>query len=364
MPVRKKWDINDFQMIAKARNGECLSNEYVNMHTHLKFKCNVCNFEWSVTHTSIVSGRWCRKCAARKRASKQKLTIEEMTDLAQKHGGICLSKEYINANTHLFWKCKNRNHKTFKMTPSAVKNLGQWCPECANERKGNYQLLDIKLMQRIAKERGGKCLSEKYMGVHSKLLWECIMGHTFEAVPADIKNQGSWCSVCKESWGEKLVREYFEKMFQNEFPKCRPKWLLNSSGNRLELDGYCHELNIAFEHQGKHHFQKGVFSAKNKDFKTILLHDSFKRKECKKRGVLLIEVPEMGSRTKTEDLESTIINVCKQHGFSQKIKSRNIDPDWKKIYSPKALQHIKKIQVFAKENQSFGRRYRAGFGRT
>ena len=47
----------------------------------------------------------------------------------------------------------------------------------------------------IAKKRGGKCLSEKYNGTHSKLNWICNKGHKWPATPNAIK-QGSWCPEC------------------------------------------------------------------------------------------------------------------------------------------------------------------------
>ena len=55
MSGRKKWSIEDFHKIAKQRNGTCLSDRYINMHTKLDFRCGVCGFEWSPTPTSVLS---------------------------------------------------------------------------------------------------------------------------------------------------------------------------------------------------------------------------------------------------------------------------------------------------------------------
>ena len=187
--MKRKWFIGDFHQIATQRNGTCLSDRYVNMHTHLDFRCGICGFEWSATPTSIVSGRWCRRCAAYRRAEKRKLTIEMMPELARRRGGQCLSPTYINANTHLLWEYQNPDHPLFRMIPSAVKR-GQWCKECAYEFRGNYQLLDLHTFQEVACQRGGECLSAEYRGVHAKLLWRCAHGHEFMCTPADVRNQG------------------------------------------------------------------------------------------------------------------------------------------------------------------------------
>jgi len=53
----------------------------------------------------------------------------------------------------------------------------------------------IEEMQRIAKKRRGKCLSDTYANAHRKLLWECAEGHQWAASPNSIK-RGTWCSRC------------------------------------------------------------------------------------------------------------------------------------------------------------------------
>jgi hypothetical protein len=72
---------------------------------------------------------------------------------------------------------------------------GGWCPECAKVRIIASKRWTIEEMQKLAKARGGKCLSKVYLGYRSKLWWECHMGHKWEAVPEKIK-KGSWCLVC------------------------------------------------------------------------------------------------------------------------------------------------------------------------
>jgi hypothetical protein len=348
MTSRKKWSIEDFHKIAKQRNGTCLSDRYVNMHTKLDFRCGVCGFEWSPIPTSIVSGRWCRKCAALARAEKLKLTIEDMQDLAKRKDGECLSTEYVNSNTHLIWKCHNKDHPPFPSIPSSVKNRGSWCPKCANERKGSYQILTIPLLQKVARQRGGECLSTEYLGVHSKHNWRCSNGHEFAMAPADVKNQGSWCPECNQTWGEKVCREFIENIFDAQFPKVRPKWLINKQGNRLEFDGFNEGLMIAFEHQGEQHYREGVFSKNPEDYEKIIQHDQIKRETCLRRGVALIEVPEIGDRTHVDDLLKFIIDEAENLGVGTKIKRTKFSPNWKKIYSG-GSQQLERLKEIAKD---------------
>jgi hypothetical protein len=50
-------------------------------------------------------------------------------------------------------------------------------------------------MQKIAKSRGGKCLSNKYTSNRAKLKWKCKEGHIWRALPVNVK-AGHWCSKC------------------------------------------------------------------------------------------------------------------------------------------------------------------------
>ena len=76
-------------------------------------------------------------------------------------------------------------------TPFSVKMRGSWCPSCASN-----QPLGIVEMNRLAATKKGKCLSNNYVNVKTKLTWECQKGHQFEATPDSIR-KGRWCKKCK-----------------------------------------------------------------------------------------------------------------------------------------------------------------------
>jgi hypothetical protein len=59
------------------------------------------------------------------------------------------------------------------------------------------QKLTLAEFQNIAEERGGKCLSKKYVNIDTKLKWQCSKGHVWLNTPYHIKNRGQWCRVCK-----------------------------------------------------------------------------------------------------------------------------------------------------------------------
>lgn len=116
------------------------------------------------------------------------LTIKDMKELAKKRGGKCLSKKYVNAHTKLLWQCKKKH--CWYAVPDGMKRRNKWCPYCAGNARQT-----IEDMRRLAKSRGGKCLSKEYLGNHKKLLWKCKEGHLWKAIPNNIV-RGSWCPKC------------------------------------------------------------------------------------------------------------------------------------------------------------------------
>lgn len=254
---KKKHTIEQMQELAKERRGKCLSEKYKDSLTKLKWEC-FCGCQWEATPSSVLSGVWCPHCSGRER-----LTLEDMQQLAKEHGGECLSKEYVNANEKMPWRCKE-GHEWWS-TPSGVRNCGKWCRKCSvNERYGekedkkceycgkiftgyknnkkhqekrfcsrecvylskrdrtaclicgkenpvhqktcskkchkeyrNKYINPVRLeeMKRMAEEKEGKCLSEKYEESYIKLQWQCKKGHVFWSKPTNVQ-QGRWCREC------------------------------------------------------------------------------------------------------------------------------------------------------------------------
>ena len=295
-----KLSIKDMHALAASRHGKCLSKKYVNNSTKLKWEC-VLKHQWSSTLISVKQGgHWCPVCSGNK-----KLTIDDMQKIASEYGGRCISRKYKNNNSKLKWECAE-GHK-WETAPMHIR-AGKWCPRCS----GNVRLT-IKDMKKLAKERGGKCLSKEYFNAYTELEWQCNEGHKWNSKPVNIRNGNGWCPDCSFSIGERICRAYFEQLFSNSFPNTRPKWLTGRRGSPLELDGYCKELKIAFEHQGEQHYTlKSHFIKTKKGLARRKQGDKDKLEICKQNGVRLIRIPELFTRTKLEDLQQFIYDECKK----------------------------------------------------
>lgn len=269
-----KLSINDMYNIASERDGEFLSPFYKNSTTKHKWKCK--NGHVFLMRPADIKHRncWCPKCAGVK-----KLTIEEMHQLAEERGGKCLSTEYINGSTPLKWEC-SKSH-IWESKPANIKQ-GRWCPKCAGRTK-----LTIEDMHNLAHERGGKCLSNTYVKSSLKLKWQCSDGHIWESTPSNIRG-GSWCPDCHGYSNEKKCRLIFRELFGKDFPKNR-----KILGEKLELDGYNKELNLAFEYQGKQHYEYIPYFHQNSEekFKERIEVDRKKAQLCNEKGINLIVIP-------------------------------------------------------------------------
>lgn len=125
---------------------------------------------------------------------------------------------------------------------------------------------------------------------------------------------------------QKAVSRYLSRNFSKYTIRenTRPEWMLDDTGQRLELDFFIEELNLAIEVQGKQHYQyveyfhgseSGFADQQNRDWK--------KYQACLNRGITFVEI---ASESDIQGLEK----------FIPKEKPRNfsIKPPKKRNYSP------------------------------
>lgn len=154
---------------------------------------------------------------------------EERRLLAKKAEEKINSKGGVLIETHLSDKgisfkvvCSNGHHWNIS---KANLFLDKWCPYCkrtpsingayakekpthqkASDKKTasvikvlqnepSRQLIALERVLQIANEKGGICISEKYVDNATKLHWQCSEGHEWWANPSGIRS-GKWCPKC------------------------------------------------------------------------------------------------------------------------------------------------------------------------
>ncbi|WP_432258015.1 hypothetical protein [Cupriavidus sp. TMH.W2] len=310
---KPKLTLEEMRAIAQRRGGECLATEYVRGRSHLPWRCHR-GHEWSANGESVKAGSWCPACAIER--NQRRLRIRgylKCQQIAREHGGRFLSPTYEDNKTPALWECKKKHR-----WPTKPVNVfaGHWCLICANEKKSKDNTnLTIEDMQKLAAKKHGRCRSTVYRNVYHPLDWECALGHQWPTAPANII-AGHWCSECGRGLSERICRAVFVSLFGMEFPRVRPKWLIGARDARLELDGYCEGLKLAFEYHGAQHFVKvRSFKMDGRRLSALQARDELKRARCRERGITLIEIP---YTVPNQAIESHIRTELERTGFARK----------------------------------------------
>lgn len=206
--------------------------------------------------------------------------------------------------------------------------------------KEKSSVRNISHLQNLAKNRGGKCLSDKYHRGDSKYKWQCKEGHIWEASYAQLLYSNSWCPKCNIFFREEICRTTFEQIFETKFITRRFKWLKSSSNFPMELDGFSEKYNIAFEYQGQQHFQKNFWTTSNALLDKRILDDKIKIDLCNKRGIYLVII------TYKDNLKNLPL-IIKKRLSNLNFNIQNFDFD-KNIDYNKAYNHKPKIDEMIK----------------
>lgn len=311
--MKKILTIEDMKETARKKGGKCLSKEYIKNSKKLEWECHL-GHRWFASSSNVRFRSWCHVCA-RITISKARIkySLLDAQTYAKSKGGKCLSTVFKTAQLHSEWECAKGHIWKAKFIDmirkrSIKSNGGGWCPKCQWESNK----LSLEDAQNIASEYNGKCLSKEYLySTNSHLEWECEEKHRWKASLNNVRNNNSWCPECMRSRGEKAFKKAIEDFTGKKFIKCRPDWLKNKSGNKLELDGYNEELKIAFEFQGLQHYKyvKHLHKTREK-YRKQKEYDNIKVKKCKKLGIILL-TPD--SRLKIKDYMSFIKENLKKY---------------------------------------------------
>lgn len=189
----------------------------------------------------------------------------------------------------------------------------------------NRQSLELERCRVIASDRGGRLVSNEYINDWEKLEWACQLGHRWLASPGKIK-QGRWCPTCSTGISERIVRSFFEQTFQASFPRIRPTWLRSDrTGRPLELDGYCEQLQLAFEYDGVQHDEAVPKFGGAVTHERLRHHDALKTRRCAEEGVRLIRIPSLKTKLKLSDLGNFVRSECERLGVHVPVDASTLD---------------------------------------
>lgn len=241
-----KYSIARVRALAKERGGVLLSKSYVNNKEPLEWRCSNSHV-FKLNLKNLLNGQWCKQCSSGIGEEyvryvfegifkdkfpkvkpkwlggleldgyneKLKLAFEfqgvqhrkyvpvfhqnglsdfesqierdnKKRNLCKRHGVKLIEVEFVNTQLAKLTKNILDSLQSLKL-----KNLDLAIINNSQFYK-NFYKSEIVELQKIARDRGGKCLSKVYFGESCELEFECANGHKFNKKPSKIR-QGIWC---------------------------------------------------------------------------------------------------------------------------------------------------------------------------
>lgn len=186
--------------------------------------------------------------------------------------------KYVNNRTPVSIGC--REHGDFLITPNHLLS-GRGCPKCAK----NYHYTTEEVIEQFKKVHGDKYVysGTSYVRTHDNIIVTCPIHGDFEISPSNhLKGQG--CPICNNSKLEEEIKVLLDaNNIKYVLRERKLPWL-----ERLELDFYLPEHNVAIECQGIQHFEPVEIFGGEKAFMVTLERDKKKKKLCDENGVKLL----------------------------------------------------------------------------
>lgn len=263
--------------------------------------CDYCGKEYKTQYALITNGRnilakdACPHCAGKKasevsKKKRAKKYIGIAHAICEENGYVLLTTEddYTDVKMDVHFVCPKHGEQIMMLN-----NLirGHKCIDCSYEKRGNNLKHDIEYVKEcIEGVNGNKLLNpEDYKDTSThNLNILCSCGNIFTTSFSNYTKHGvntCYSCSCKESVGEKYIREFLESHnidFEQEkrFDDCRDT-------KPLPFDFYLPYYNAIVEFDGQHHFEETGCGG----YETTKHHDEIKNRYCEDNGIMLIRIP-------------------------------------------------------------------------
>lgn len=319
---RKKKTTEEFIEEARLVHGDKYDYsrvEYKSAHEKVNIICPIHGEFWQTAHNHL-RGQECYKCGLEKRNKKNTKTTEKFIEDSRKiHGDkYDYSKvKYQGCEKKVCIICPI--HGEFWQTPS-VHLSGSGCNKCHLDNiKEKYTRKQEDVIRDFNKVHNFKYDYSKvdYKFCDDKVCIICPTHGEFWQT-SSMHLMGSGCPKCKSSHLETDIRKFLEDN-NIEFEEQKTfDWL--KYRNKLFLDFYLPNHNIAIECQGGQHFIPTSFGSNkytaSEQLKLTQKRDNIKSKLCKENGIKLLYFSNLGIKYPYKVIENKkeLLNEIRNYG--------------------------------------------------
>lgn len=318
------------KLLKKGRTDVILIGEYKGIDTSTLFKCTnpSCQHEWITTPYRILHvGAECPKCHFKKTGVRNRVNQEEFEKKVKVlNPSITYVGKYINSSTKTTFSCINGH--IWEETPQSFYEAPH-CPLC--NTSGSKLISGVNdlasLRPDLVKYFKDKDLPQK-IKVRSNQKVDLICpecGAEKKMFVYNLYNKGFNCNVCGDgiSFPNKILRNLLkDEYIASQLKEVEIEWRPKDWEKKVFFDAMIKvkDVVICVEMQGKQHYDLLWNNIKDE---YILERDKYKRMECKKRGIIEIEIDCRG-----ESFESIREEILKS-SLSEWVKLDGVD--WKKV---------------------------------
>lgn len=287
-----------------------LKGEYINSDTKIDLIHNECGYEYSVRLRYFTKlGRRCHKCSGTYSHINGKTTEEYKKEVYREVGDeYVVLGEYTNNHTKI-----NLYHtvceKEYWVTPNDFVSKGRRCGNCTPRQLKTLEEFKEEVYSLEGEEY---MVTGEYINNRTNIEFrheEC--GEYFEIRPCNFLSGGR-CTVCRESKGERAVKDYLDKNnIQYEQEKSYKDLVYERP---LRFDFYLPEYNLLIEYDGEQHFRHVEYFGTYDNFIKLQERDELKNEYCLMNDIPLFRIP----YTKLSDidnvLEETLKSIQRKNG--------------------------------------------------
>lgn len=307
--MSKKLTTEEWIKKAKSHHGDKYDyseSVYINSHTKIKIKCNICGNIFYQIPTEHAGHRFsgCPECAKKKCFTTEMFIKQAISVHGDKYDYS--KSEYKDNKTKVCIICPK--HGEFWQTP-ANHLRGVGCPKCKSEKIGNIKRkTKEQFIEDAIKVHGNKYdySNVVYKNNSTKVCIICPKHGEFWQNP-DKHLAGQGCPICSNSSKSKGEQRIISFLDSKNIKYVYNKRSVKVLGN-LRPDFYLPDYNLIIEYDGKQHFTQTTGGWGKRKLEEIKERDNLKNSLCEEYKINILRIPYTEFNNIENILESKIPN--------------------------------------------------------